>query len=421
MGLFLPHGGSAGENGGDVIFFIMAKKTLKDISLKGKRLLLRVDFNVPLDANQNITDDKRICDTLPTIQYTISQGAKVILISHLGRPKGNFVPGLSLKPVAKRLSELLDKPVAFADDCIGTDVEKQIAAMVDRDVLLLENLRFHKEETENDSAFSEVLSRLGDVYANDAFGSAHRAHSSTEGVTKYMTMCVSGFLMEKEISFLDEAISDPKRPFVALLGGEKVRDKIPIIENLLDKVDRILVGGGMMFTFFKAMGYEIGNSLLDEEHLDSVKRLIETQSQKLVLPKDCLVADSFSFDTRQIGMTWMVPVDDIPPKNTGLDIGPCTIESFSQECRKAGTIVWNGPMGVFEIDQAAKGTLAMARILAECTDKGATTIIGGGDSASAVKIAGVADRMSHVSTGGGASLEFLQGKILPGVAALTNA
>jgi len=399
----------------------MAKKTLKDISLKSKRLLIRVDFNVPLDSNQNITDDKRIRAALPTIQYAMDQGAKIILMSHLGRPKGTIIPKLSLKPVATRLRELLGKPVIFAEDCIGPDVESKIAAMVDRDILLLENLRFHAEETENDPTFSQALAQLGDVYANDAFGSAHRAHSSTEGVTKYISMNVSGFLMEKELSFLDEAISNPKRPFIALLGGAKVKDKIPVIENLIDKVDKILIGGGMMFTFLKAMGYEIGTSLLDEDHLESVKTLIEKQSHKLVLPKDCLVADSFDFAARKIGMSWMVPVEAIPPRNIGLDIGPYTIESFKQECHRAGTIVWNGPMGVFEINETAKGTLAMAQVLAECTAKGTITIIGGGDSASAVKMAGVANQMSHVSTGGGASLEFLQGKSLPGVAALTDA
>lgn len=399
----------------------MKKLTLKDIDLKNKRLLIRVDFNVPLDENQNITDDKRIRASLSTIQYSVDQGAKVILMSHLGRPKGKVIPEMSVRPAAQRLGELLGKEVLFAPDCVGDKVEETVSNMRDGDVLLLENVRFHIEETDNDAEFSGRLARLGDICANDAFGSAHRAHASTVGVTKYFETCVSGFLMEKELEYLGAAVVNPKRPFVAILGGAKVGDKIPVIENLLNKVDRLLIGGGMMFTFLKAQGREIGNSLLDSESLDFVGRLINDHSDKFVLPVDCMISETFDFKARRVGATKVVSMDEIPPDWVGLDIGPQTIELFSQECRDARTVVWNGPMGVFEIDASAVGTMAMARLLAEITDKGATTIIGGGDSASAVKKAGVVAKMSHVSTGGGASLEFLQGKELPGVAVLTDA
>ena len=399
----------------------MKKLTIKDVDLKGKRLLMRVDFNVPLDENQNITDDRRIRASLPTIQYAVEQGAKVILMSHLGRPKGKVVPSMSLKPVAQRLGELLGKEVKFAPDCVGPDVEKLAKDLTDGDVLLLENVRFHKEETENDPEFSKQLASLGEIYANDAFGSAHRAHASTVGVTHYFSKCVSGFLMEKELTYLGEALTDPKRPFVAILGGAKVGDKIPVIENLLKKVDRLLIGGGMAYTFLKAQGKEIGKSLLDEENIDFARRILNDSSDKILLPVDCLVSDEFNFSTRHVGKTKIVSVDQIPPDWVALDIGSKTVEAFSRACEGAKTIVWNGPMGVFEIDTTAKGTFAIANLLADLTEKGAITVIGGGDSASAVKKAGVADKMSHVSTGGGASLEFLQGKELPGVAALTDA
>ena len=399
----------------------MKKLTVKDIDLKGKRFLMRVDFNVPLDEVQNITDDKRIKASLPTIQYAVEQGAKVILMSHLGRPKGQVIPELSLRPVAVRLGELLGKKVGFAPDCIGPDVESLVQGLDDGDVLLLENVRFHKEETANDPEFSKQMARLGDVYGNDAFGSAHRAHGSTVGVTQYFKICVSGFLMEKELEYLGAAVADPERPFVAILGGAKIGDKIPVIENLLNKVDRLLIGGGMMFTFLKAQAREIGKSLLDGESLDFVERLINDFSDKIVLPIDCVVSEIFDFKARRIGETAVVSVDAIPENGQGLDIGPKTIESFTEACKDAKTIVWNGPMGVFEFEATAAGTFAIANLLAELTDKGATTIIGGGDSASAVKKAGFAGRMTHVSTGGGASLEFLQGKELPGVAALTDA
>ena len=399
----------------------MKKLTIKDVDLKSKRLLMRVDFNVPLDENQNITDDRRIQASLPTIQYAVNQGARVILMSHLGRPKGKVVPSMSLQPVARRLGELLGKEVKFAPDCVGPEVERLAMGLKDGDVLLLENVRFHKEETENDPEFSKQLAKLGEIYANDAFGSAHRAHASTIGVTHYFTKCVSGFLMEKELTYLGEALTSPKRPFVALLGGAKVGDKIPVIENLLKKVDRLLIGGGMAYTFLKAQGKEIGKSLLDEENIDFAKRILKESFNKILLPVDCLVSDEFDFGTRHVGKTEIVPVDQIPSEWVALDIGSQTIDAFSKACKEAKTIVWNGPMGVFEIDVTARGTFAIASLLADLTEKGAITVIGGGDSASAVKKAGVADKMSHVSTGGGASLEFLQGKELPGVAALTNA
>lgn len=398
----------------------MNKLSIKDIALKGQRLLMRVDFNVPLDENQQITDDKRIQAALPTIQYAVEQGARIILMSHLGRPKGQIIPEMSLKPAAVRLGELLGQEVKFASDCVGPDVEALSKKLHDGDVLLLENLRFHGEETKNDPAFAKALSKIGDLYANDAFGSAHRAHCSTEGVTQYFDTCVSGFLMEKELKFLGAAVSDPARPFIAILGGAKVIDKIPVIENLLDKVDHIVIGGGMVFTFLKAQGKEIGKSLLDKDSLSMVQNLINEHPDKFVLPTDCVVSDMFDFKTRQMGDTKTVSVDDIPSDSWGLDIGPASIDVFSRVCEEAKTIVWNGPMGVFEFEQTAVATMSIAKLLGDLTEKGVTTIIGGGDSASAVKKAGVAQSMSHVSTGGGASLEFLQGKVLPGVAALTD-
>ena len=399
----------------------MKKLSIKDIDLKGKRLLMRVDFNVPLDENQNVSDDKRIRASLPTIQYAIEHGARIVLMSHLGRPKGNVIPEMSLKPVAIRLGELLKKNVFFAPDCIGDDVEKTVSDMRDGDVCLLENVRFHEEETNNDPTFSKQLARLGDVYANDAFGSAHRAHASTVGVTVYFNTCVSGFLMEKELAFLGAAVTNPEPPFVTILGGAKIADKIPVIENLIDKVDRLVIGGGMMFTFLKAQDKEIGQSLLDETSLDFVHRLINEKPEKIVLPVDCVVSDSVDLKARQIGMTKVVSVDDIPEDGIGLDIGPKSVDAIRTVCQGAKTIVWNGPMGVFEIEDTARGTLAVANLLAELSHKGTQTIVGGGDTASAVKKAGVAEEMSHVSTGGGASLEFLQGKELPGVAALSDA
>jgi len=399
----------------------MKKLTVRDVPLKGKRLLMRVDFNVPLDENQHITDDKRIRAALPTIRYAAEQGARVILMSHLGRPKGTRIPELSLEPAAVRLGELLGKDVKLAPDCIGPETEKLVQGMTDGDVTLLENVRFHKAETDNDPSFAAALARLGDIYANDAFGTAHRAHASTVGVTVHFDKCVSGFLMEKEIDFLGSAVSNPKRPYVAILGGAKIKDKIPVIKNLVEIVDKLVIGGGMAYTFIKAQGHEIGNSLLDEESLDFVADILRSKKDRIVLPVDFLIADRFDFESRSLGETKVVAADAIPAGWQGLDVGPESIRLFSEVCGSAKTVVWNGPVGVFEIGATAKGTMAIAELLADITGKGVTTIIGGGDSASAVKKAGVADKMSHVSTGGGASLELLEGKTLPGLDALTDA
>ncbi len=398
----------------------MKKLLIKDLNIKSKYVLMRVDFNVPLDENQKVTDDKRIRAALPTIQYAIDQGARLVLMSHLGRPGGIRVPEMSLKPAAQTLEKLLGKPVAFVEDCIGPEVENAVKSLKDGEVLVLENLRFHKEEKKNDPEFARKLAQWGDVYVNDAFGSAHRAHASTEGVTRYFEQCAAGFLMEKEIDYLDNAISNPDKPFTAILGGAKIADKIPVIENIIDKVDTIVIGGGMMFTFLKAEGREIGTSLLDESSLEMVKDMLDKNRDKFNLPVDCVVSDAFDPKNRTLGTTKVVSVDNIPSSWIGLDIGPKSIEKFSEICMASKTVVWNGPMGVFEIDETAKGTLEIAKILAKVTKKGAITIIGGGDSASAVKKAGVVSEMSHVSTGGGASLELLQGKTLPGVDALTD-
>jgi phosphoglycerate kinase len=398
----------------------MKKLLIKDIDISSKYVLMRVDFNVPLDENQKVADDKRIRAALPTIQYAIDQGARLVLMSHLGRPDGTVIPEMSLKPAAESLEKLLGRPVAFVKDCIGPEVEKTVKSLNNGEVLVLENLRFHKEEKKNDPEFAQKLAQWGEVYVNDAFGSAHRAHASTEGVTRYFKQCAAGFLMEKEIDYLDNAISNPDKPFTAILGGAKIADKIPVIENIIDKVDTIVIGGGMMFTFLKAEGREIGNSLLDESSLDLVKDMLNKSRDKFILPLDCVVSDSFDPKNRTLGTTKVVSVDSIPSSWIGLDIGPKSIEKFSEICMASKTVVWNGPMGVFEIEETAKGTLEIAKVLARVTNKGAITIIGGGDSASAVKKAGVVAEMSHVSTGGGASLELLQGKTLPGVDALTD-
>ena len=401
----------------------MNKKTVKDIDVRGKRVLVRVDFNVPLDADRNITDDRRIVAALPTINYLLDNGAKVVLVSHLGRPEtdenGKVTPDsavkFSLAPVAKRLSELLGKPVTKTDDCIGDDVKKTVMEMKDGDVVLLENVRFYKKETKNDPAFAEKLASLAELYVNDAFGTAHRAHASTEGVTKFLPG-VAGFLMQKELDYLGKAISDPERPFLAILGGAKVADKIPVIDNLLTKVNNLIIGGGMAYTFFKAQGLEIGKSLLDEEGLDLAKNAMAKAKDlgvNLVLPVDVVVGKEFSNDTERKA----VDVDAIPADWMGMDIGPKTIEEFKKVIAASKTIVWNGPMGVFEMPNFAVGTKAVAQALA---DSSATTIIGGGDSAAAVEQMGFAAKMSHVSTGGGASLEFLEGKELPGVVCLQD-
>lgn len=398
----------------------MKKLTIDDVDLKGKKVLVRVDFNVPLDENQNITNDIRIQASLPTIKKIIAEGGKAILMSHLGRPKGQKDPKYSLKPAAKRLSELVSKDVKLAPDCVGDEVKNMVNAMQDGDVLLLENVRFHKEEEKNDEAFAKQLAELGDVYVNDAFGSAHRAHASTEGVTKFIKTCAAGYLMKKELDYLDSAISNPKRPFCAILGGAKISGKIDVINNLLTKVDTLLIGGGMAYTFYKAQGKEIGKSLLEEEKIELAKELLkklQDSKVKFLLPLDVVVASEFKNESP----SEVVPTDKIPSDKMGLDIGPKTVKLFTSEILQSKTIVWNGPMGVFEMNNFAKGTNQVAKALADATEKGAVTIIGGGDSAAAISKAGLSDKVSHVSTGGGASLEFLEGKVLPGVDALTNA
>lgn len=398
----------------------MNKLSIDKVDLKNKRVLVRVDFNVPLDEKLNVTNDIRIVESLPTIKKIMSSGGKAILMSHLGRPKGEKKPEFSLKPAAKRLSELLGINVKLAPDCIGSETEKLVSEMKPADVILLENLRFHKQEEKNDPDFAKQLAKLGDVYINDAFGSAHRAHASTEGITKFIKTCAAGYLMQKELDYLGNALANPKRPYCAILGGAKISGKIDVINNLLDKVDIFIVGGGMAFTFFKAQGMEIGKSLLEEEKLDLAKELLEkvkSSKLKFLLPVDVVVADEFKNDSP----SKVVSINKIPADKMGLDIGPETIKLFSDELMKSRTIVWNGPMGVFEMDNFAKGTFEIAKALAKATSSGAITVIGGGDSAAAISKAGLDKKVSHVSTGGGASLEFLEGKVLPGVAALTDA
>ncbi|MBU2493675.1 MAG: phosphoglycerate kinase [Bacteroidetes bacterium] len=398
----------------------MNKLSIEDLELKGKKVLVRVDFNVPLDENLKITDDIRIVSALPTIKKIIDEGGKAILMSHLGRPKGEKKTEFSLKPAALRLSELLDKDVRFAPDCVGDEVKAIVSGLKNGDVLLLENLRFHNAETKNDPEFSKQLAELGDIYVNDAFGSAHRAHASTEGVTKYIDICASGYLMQKELEFLGKAIANPERPFTAILGGAKISGKIDVIENLLPKVDTLIIGGGMAYTFIKAMDYDIGKSLLEEDRINMAKNILEkaeNSAVKFLLPTDVVIADEFSNDSPK----QTVDIDMIPSDKMGMDIGKKTTGIFVEEILNSKTIIWNGPMGVFEFDNFAAGTNAVAKALVEATEKGAVTIIGGGDSAAAIKKAGLADKVSHVSTGGGASLEFLEGKQLPGVIALTDA
>lgn len=397
----------------------MKKLSIDKVDLKSKRVLVRVDFNVPLDENLNITDDIRITAALPTIKKIINSGGRCILMSHLGRPKGGPNPKYSLKPVAVRLGQLLDMDVKFAPDCIGDQVKAIVNSLQDGSVLLLENLRFHAEEEKNDSAFAQHLADLGDIYINDAFGSAHRAHASTEGVTKFIKVCASGYLMQKELDYLGEAVANPVRPFTAILGGSKISGKIDVIENLLPKVDYLLIGGGMAYTFYKAIGYEIGSSLLEAEKIELAKNMLEkfkTCKAKVLLPKDNVVASEFKNESPAT----TVDSDKLPADKMGLDIGPKTIDEYKNVILSSKTVIWNGPMGVFEFDNFAKGTDAVASALAEVTEKGAVTIIGGGDSAAAIKKAGLDEKVSHVSTGGGASLEFLEGKILPGVAALND-
>jgi phosphoglycerate kinase len=388
----------------------MDKKTVRDVNLRDKRVLMRADFNVPLDGS-TITDDTRIQAALPTIKYVIDQGGALILMSHLGRPKG-VDPKYSLKPVADRLGELLSREVKMAPAVVGDDVEAMAKALKPGEVMVLENTRFESGETKNNPDLVEKLARLGEVYVNDAFGSAHRAHASTVGVAEKMP-AVAGFLMEKEINFLSKAVENPESPYIVILGGAKVSDKIPVIENLLGKADTILVGGGMANTFLKAKGLDLADSLVEDEVLDTATKLMENAGDKLVLPIDAVVADAFDKDANHK----VVAVDAVPAGWRILDIGPDTVALFQEKLAGANTIVWNGPMGVFEMSTFAEGTFAIARTLAESE---AVTIIGGGDSASAVNQAGVADDVSHVSTGGGASLEFFEGKVLPGLAALND-
>ena len=394
----------------------MAKKTIEDIQVSGKKVLVRCDFNVPLDANKNNTDENRIKGALPTIQYLIDHGAKVILCSHLGRPKGEFNMKYSLAPVAARLSQLLGKEVKLAKDVIGEDAHRLAGELADGDVMLLENVRFHKEEEKNDPEFSKQLASLADMYVNDAFGTAHRAHASTEGVAHLLHPAVAGFLIGKELSFMGKALENPDRPFVAILGGAKVSDKIGVINNLLDKVDTLIIGGGMSYTFQKALGGQIGKSLLEADKVDLAKELMEKAKKKgvkLLLPVDNEAGDAFSNDAMRI----TVHSKEIPEGFEGMDIGPKTQVIFANEIANAKTVVWNGPMGVFEFENFATGTRAIAKAMAECDG---VTIIGGGDSAAAVEQMGFAKKVSHVSTGGGASLEFLEGKALPGVVALDD-
>ena len=394
----------------------MAKKTVQDVAVAGKKVLVRVDFNVPLDADKNVTDDKRIVAALPTIKYLVENKAKVILCSHLGRPKGKVDPQYSLAPVAKRLAELLPGvKVTFATDVIGESAKASVAALQDGEIVLLENLRFHKEETDNDPEFAKELASMAELYVSDAFGTVHRAHASTAGVAAYLP-AVAGFLIGRELSVMGAALENPERPFGAILGGAKVADKIGVITNLLNKCDSLIIGGGMAYTFYKAKGWGIGDSLLDADSIELAKSLMadaEKKGVKLLLPVDTVIADKFAADAAYK----TVDSDQIPEGWMGMDIGEKTIALFSEEIKKAKTVIWNGPMGVFEMPNFAKGTAAVAAACAECTG---TTIIGGGDSASAVKKLGYADKMTHISTGGGASLEFLEGKTLPGVAALND-
>ncbi len=393
----------------------MSKKTIRDIQVNGKRVLVRVDFNVPMDGDR-ITDENRILGALPTIRYLLERNAKVVLCSHMGRPKGEVNPKYSLAPVAKRLSELLGQEVKMAKDVIGEDADRVVAGLKEGEVCLLENLRFHKEEEKNEENFTRKLASYGEIYVNDAFGTAHRAHASTEGVAHYLPVAVSGFLIEKELKFLGDAVNSPVRPFVAILGGAKVSDKINVIKNLLEKVDVLIIGGGMSYTFTKALGGSIGTSLLEEDKIPLALELLEKARQKnvkLLLPVDTVIADNFANDAN----TRVVRANDIPENWQGLDIGPETRRLFAEEIKKAKTVVWNGPMGVFEFPNFAEGTKAVAQAMAESD---ATTIVGGGDSAAAVEQLGFADRISHISTGGGASLEFLEGIELPGVKALND-
>jgi phosphoglycerate kinase len=397
----------------------MGPLTIDDIDLAGKRVLVRVDFNVPMTEDLRVADDKRIVESLPTIRKILSSGASAVLMSHLGRPKGEPNPDFSLQPVAERLGDLLGVDVGFVPESTGPEATKAVESLRPGGVLLLENLRFHAEEEENDPDFARQLAAHGQVFVNDAFGSAHRAHASTEGVTHFVKPCVAGYLMKKELDYLSRALANPQRPYLAIIGGAKISGKIDVIRNLLPKVDVTVIGGGMAFTFFQAQGMNVGDSLVEPEKVGLAKQILDdirTNRRRVIFPIDCVIADRFDNDAQRR----VVPVTRIPDGWRGLDIGPETVKLMNLEIRRARTIVWNGPMGVFEMENFSHGTIEVARLLGAATAAGATTIVGGGDSASAVAMAGVENAVSHVSTGGGASLEFLEGKTLPGVAALDS-
>lgn len=396
----------------------MQKQTIRDINVAGKRVLVRVDFNVPLSDAGTVADDKRIRAALPTIRYLLEEGGTVVLMTHMGRPKGKVLPQFSLAPVAEHLRHLLGgMTVNFIDECIGERVEKRVAALSQGEIILLENLRFHAEETANDDVFAEKLSRLGEVFVNDAFGTAHRAHASTVGVTSHFDQRVGGFLMEKELDYLSRLLEKPERPFVALLGGGKISGKIDVIRNLSGKTDSIMIGGGMAGTFFASRGWQIGDSLVEEDRIETARMLIaEVGEDKMLLPEDVVVASAFREDAE----TKVVPADQVEEGWRIMDIGPATVERFAMEIEACGTLFWNGPMGVFEMAPFAGGTRALAEAAARATDSGAVTVIGGGDTARAIREGDLEDRITHVSTGGGASLEFVEGRELPGVSALTD-
>jgi phosphoglycerate kinase len=413
------------------------KKVIKDINVKGKKVLVRVDYNVPLDANLNITNDKRIVATIPTIEYLLEQNAAIILISHLGRPKGKFVPEMSLKPVSVRLNELLDKPIKFiGGDCISEESKKAAANLKQGEILLLENLRFHPEEEGKNAAgekdkvamkeFAKEIASMGDIFVQDAFGTVHRDHASTSAVVRYVKDAAAGFLLEKELKFLGETLENPERPFLAILGGAKVSDKIDVIENLLNKIDAIIIGGAMAYTFLKSQGVSTGTSLVENDKLDLASEFIKKAKERKVdflLPVDHIIVNKVDFTNKQIPQDAKIEdtIDEaIPDGFMGADIGPKSVEKFAEIIKSSKTILWNGPLGIFEIDEFAKGTIALADLVAQATDNGSISIVGGGDSVSAVKKAGVDKRISHISTGGGASLEFLEGKELPGIAALPD-
>ena len=397
----------------------MSKLFIEDLILKGKKVIVRVDFNVPL-RDGKVENDKRLRASLPTINFLREVGAHIILMSHLGRPKGKVVEDLRLKPVAEALGKLLDAPVKYAEDCVGEAVTDMVKGLKNSEVLLLENLRFHPEEEKNDEAFAKQLAALAEVYVNDAFGTAHRAHASTEGITHFIPSCAAGYLMKAELDYLDGKLKNPSSPFIAIIGGAKVSSKIGVIEALLDRVDKLILGGAMTHTFMKAQGREIGKSVFEEDKVDLAKSLLEKGGDKIVLPTDYLVSKDFDFGARTVGEIKTVDTDSIPADAFALDIGPESVKNYCSLISSGKAVIWNGPMGVCEIEATAVGTNEVAKALVEATEKGGITVVGGGDSAAAIEAAGLGDKVSHVSTGGGASLEFMEGKTLPGVEALTD-